>query len=68
MDESTIQDVTERLEGREYIKGRNGKIFVLREFEITDLNTVVSINRRVLLKTTRSFSLLSITGAFQRPS
>jgi ribosomal-protein-alanine N-acetyltransferase len=48
MDGDVIQDVTRKLEGREYIRGKNGKVFVLREFEITDLNAVVYINRAVL--------------------
>ncbi len=43
-----VRDITTKLSGREYIRGKDGRVFVLREFEITDLNTVVMINRRVL--------------------
>nr|KJR72072.1 MAG: acyltransferase [Vulcanisaeta sp. AZ3] len=42
------QSITKKLEGRELIKGKNGRVFILREFDIKDLNVVVSINRRVL--------------------
>ncbi len=40
--------VTEKLEGAEEIEGRGGVRFVLREFDMKDLETVVSINRAVL--------------------
>jgi len=43
-----IKDITTALEGEELIRGKDGRIFKLREFRMEDLDKVVSINRRVL--------------------
>ncbi len=43
-----IKEVTTTIDGEELIRGKNGQIFKLREFRMDDLDTVVSINRRVL--------------------
>ncbi|WP_238375024.1 GNAT family N-acetyltransferase [Vulcanisaeta thermophila] len=43
-----VHDITMELIGPELIRGRDGRVFVLREFEIKDLLKVVSINRAVL--------------------
>lgn len=40
--------VTEKLEGPEIIIGRNGISFILKEFEMNELDDVIRINRAVL--------------------
>ncbi len=43
-----VKEVTTELEGEELIRGKDGRIFKLREFKMEDLDSVVSINRKVL--------------------
>jgi len=43
-----IQEITKKIEGSEYIRGKNGRLFILREFQFQDLQSVVYINRAVL--------------------
>jgi len=48
MVEYDVYDLTRKLEGVEYIRGKGDRVFALREFELRDLSAVVSINRSVL--------------------
>ncbi len=43
-----IQEVTKSIDGEELIRSRSGKVYVLREFRVHDLASVVHINRAVL--------------------
>ncbi len=61
-----IQEVTERLEGVEYIKGKDGRVFALREFELRDLPAVVSINRKVLPENYPEFFFIEHHRAFPK--
>ncbi len=44
----SVQSVTEKIDGIEYIRGKDGRIFVLRECSLKDIQQVVYINRAVL--------------------
>ncbi len=44
----TAKTVTTEIEGEELIVGKDGRVFKLREFRMSDLDKVVKINRTVL--------------------
>jgi len=43
-----VKEVTSSVEGEELIRGKDGRIFKIREFKMSDLDRVVYINRAVL--------------------